>query len=136
MSCTQDDSFWFVHDACSLARRNVRSTEPGLLRNLEQSNERCAPTRTDDVTLHIDQRDPDLRLWRLPCSEVPGRPGTLCNATVPMAEHSVSIGADGDEFHTSVAWNGPSLLFSVEEHEDGRILLSRETWTLIDNGSA
>jgi hypothetical protein len=28
------------------------------------------------------------------------------------------------------------LVFSVEEHEDGRIILSRETWTLIENGDA
>jgi hypothetical protein len=48
---------------------------------------------------------------------------------------SISIGADGDEFHTSIVWNGQSLVFSIEEHEDGRILLSNETWTLIDNGA-
>ena len=49
---------------------------------------------------------------------------------------SVSTGADGDEFHTSVTWSGPSLVFAVEEHEDGRIILSKETWTLIENGAA
>ena len=49
---------------------------------------------------------------------------------------SVSTGADGDEFHTSVTWSGPSLVFAVEEHEDGRIILSKETWTLIENGTA
>jgi hypothetical protein len=49
---------------------------------------------------------------------------------------SISTGADGDEFHTSVVWSGQGLVFSVEEHEDGRILLSRETWTLIENGAA
>jgi hypothetical protein len=48
----------------------------------------------------------------------------------------VSTGADGDEFHTAVVWSGPALVFSVEEHEDGRIILSRETWTLIENGGA
>ena len=42
---------------------------------------------------------------------------------------SMSTGADGDEFHTSVVWKESSLVFSIEEHEDGRILLSRETWT-------
>ena len=47
----------------------------------------------------------------------------------------MSTGADGDEFHTSITWRGPSLVFAVEEHEDGRILLSKETWTLIDNGT-
>jgi hypothetical protein len=48
---------------------------------------------------------------------------------------SVSTGADGDEFHTSIVWNGQSLVFSVEEHENGRILLSKETWTLLENGA-
>ena len=48
---------------------------------------------------------------------------------------SVSTGADGDEFHTSVVWSGRDLVFSIEEHEDGRVLLSRETWMLIDNGT-
>jgi len=48
---------------------------------------------------------------------------------------SVSTGADGDEFHTSITWSGPSLVLAIEEHEDGRILLSKESWTLIDNGT-
>jgi hypothetical protein len=49
---------------------------------------------------------------------------------------SVSTGADGDEFHTSIVQQDRSLIFSVEEHEDGRILLSREIWTLIETGAA
>jgi hypothetical protein len=49
---------------------------------------------------------------------------------------SISTGADGDEFLTSVVWSGKDLIFSAEEHEDGRIILSRETWTLIQNGAA
>ena len=32
--------------------------------------------------------------------------------------------------------SGQGLIFSVEEHEDGRIILSRETWTLVENGVA
>jgi hypothetical protein len=48
---------------------------------------------------------------------------------------SVSTGADGDEFHTSMVWKDSSLVFSIEEHEEGRILRSRETWSLIDNGA-
>ena len=47
----------------------------------------------------------------------------------------MSTGADGDEFHTSITWSGLSLVFAVEEHEDGRILLSKETWTLLENGA-
>jgi len=48
---------------------------------------------------------------------------------------SISTGADGDEFHTAVIWKDSSLVFSIEEHEDGRILRSTETWSLIENGT-
>jgi hypothetical protein len=46
---------------------------------------------------------------------------------------SISTGTDGDEFHTSVIWKDSSLVFSIEEHEDGRILQSKETWSLIED---
>jgi len=42
-------------------------------------------------------------------------------------EVSVLTGADADEFYTFVVWRGSSLVFSIEEYEDGRILLSKET---------
>jgi hypothetical protein len=48
---------------------------------------------------------------------------------------SISTGADGDEFHTAVAWKDSSLVFSIEEHEDGRILRSTEMWSLLENGA-
>jgi hypothetical protein len=101
----------------------------------KQSNERSTPARSGNVTLHIDHRDPDLTV------ETTIRRGT--GAARHALQHyttdgksSLSTGADGDEFHTSVVWSGQGLVFSVEEHEDGRIILSRETWTLIENGAA
>jgi hypothetical protein len=48
---------------------------------------------------------------------------------------SVSTGVDGDEFNTSAVWKDSSLVFSIEEHENGRILRSKETWLVIDEGS-
>jgi len=48
---------------------------------------------------------------------------------------SVSTGADGDEFKTSVVWKDSRLVFSIEEHEDGRILQSKETWSVIEDGA-
>ena len=47
----------------------------------------------------------------------------------------MTTGADGDEFHTSVVWNDSSLVFTIEEHEDGRILPSKETWSVIEDGN-
>ncbi|MGA9672590.1 MAG: hypothetical protein WBQ94_25465 [Terracidiphilus sp.] len=48
---------------------------------------------------------------------------------------SVSTGADGDEFHTAVVWKDATLVFSIEEHEDGRILRSKETWLVVEDGA-
>jgi hypothetical protein len=47
----------------------------------------------------------------------------------------VSTGADGDKFNSSVVWKNSSLVFSIEEHEDGRILQSKETWLVIEEGA-
>jgi hypothetical protein len=57
----------------------------------KQSNERSTPPRSGDVTLRI----------------------TTDGRT------SISTSTDGDEFHTSVVWNGRDLVFSIEEHEEG-----------------
>ena len=109
--------------------------KPDFSGTWKQSNERSIPRRTGNVTLHIEHRDPELTIETT----------VIRGSTAPRhAEQryttdgkvSVSTGADGDEFHTSVVWRGQSLVFSVEEHEDGRMILSRETWTLIENGAA
>jgi hypothetical protein len=36
---------------------------------------------------------------------------------------------------TSVIWKDSSLFLSIEEHEDGQILRSKETWSLTENGA-
>jgi hypothetical protein len=101
----------------------------------KQSNERCVPKRTGDVTLHIDHRDPAL-IVETTILRSSGPPRHAVQRYSTDGKTSVSTGADGDEFHTSIVWKGPSLVFSVEEHENGRILLSKEAWTLIENGAA
>lgn len=101
----------------------------------KQDNDRCQPKRNGEVTLRIERNGPQFTV------ETTILRGSL-NSRHAVQKYStdgtvsVSTGADGDEFHTSIVWSGPSLVFSIEEHEDGRIILSRETWTLIDNGAA
>jgi hypothetical protein len=99
----------------------------------KQSNERSAPVRTGDVTLRIDHRDPEMTLETI-IVRGSGESRRALQHYTTDGKASVSTGADGDEFHTAVVWNGSRLAFSLEEHEDGRIILSRETWTLIGNG--
>jgi hypothetical protein len=110
-------------------------SNPDFSGTWELSGERSTPKRTGNVTLHINQRDPDFTVETT----------IIRNSTAPRhavqryttdGKVSVSTGADGDEFHTSIAWDGQSMIFSIEEHEDGRIILSRERWTLIENAAA
>jgi len=113
---------------CSQARPDFSGT-------WKQSNERSVPGRMGDVTLHIDHHDPELTVETtiLRGSDAPRH---AVQRYTTDGKASVSTGADGDEFHTSIVWSGQSMIFSVEEHEDGRIMLSKETWTLIENGAA
>jgi hypothetical protein len=101
----------------------------------QQSNERSSPKRMGNVTLQIQHRNPELTVET---TIVRGSGATrhAVQRYTTDGKSSLSTGADGDEFHTSIVWNGQSLVFSIEEHEDGRILLSKETWTLIENGAA
>jgi hypothetical protein len=101
----------------------------------KQSNERSIPARKGDVTLHIDQRDSQLTV-ETTILRGGAEPRHASQHYTTDGKTSVSTGADGDEFHTSVVWSGRNLVFSIEEHEDGRVLLSRETWTLTENGAA
>jgi hypothetical protein len=93
------------------------------------------PKRNGDVTLRIEHHDPEL-IVETTALRNSGSPRHAVQRYTTDGKTSVSTGADGDEFHTSILWSGPSLVFSVEEHEDGRIILSKETWTLIENGAA
>jgi hypothetical protein len=108
---------------------------PNFSGTWKQSNERSLPKRTGDVILHIEHRDPDLTV-ETTALRSSGLPRHAVQRYSTDGKTSVSTGADGDEFHTSIVWNGQSLVFSVEEHEDGRIILSKETWTMIENGAA
>ena len=100
----------------------------------KQDNDRCQPKRNGDVTLRIEHHAPELTV------------GTSISRNSASSRHaiqkyttdgkvSMSTGADGDECNTSVVWKDSSLVFSIEEHEDGRILQSKETWSVIEDGA-
>jgi hypothetical protein len=99
------------------------------------SGERSIPKRNGNVTLRIEHRDPELTV-ETTMVRGSGEPRHALQRYTTDGKVSISTGADGDEFHTSIAWKGTGLIFSVEEHEDGRVIHSTETWTMIDNGTA
>lgn len=98
-----------------------------------QDNDRCQPKRSGDVTLRIDHHEPELTI-ETTISHGSLSSGHAVQKYTTDGRVSVSTGADGDEFHTTVAWKDSSLVFTIEEHEDGRIH-SQETWSLIENGA-
>jgi hypothetical protein len=100
----------------------------------KQDNDRCQPKRNGDVTLRIEQHSPALTIETSIARDSSSSRHAIQKYTTD-GKVSSSTGADGDEFYTSVVWKDASLVFSIEEHEDGRILLSKETWSLGDDGA-
>jgi len=49
---------------------------------------------------------------------------------------TVYTGLDGDEFHSKAKLSGDEIVFTVVEHEDGKLIPYTETWTLIDGGTS
>lgn len=97
-------------------------------------NDRSQPKRNGEVILRIEQHGVDLSVETI-IARGSQTPRHALQKYTTDGKISISTGADGDEFHTSITWKDSSLVFSIEEHEDGRILLSKETWTLIENGA-
>ena len=99
----------------------------------KQDNERCQPKRDGDVTLQIEENGSRLTV-ETSVSGGSKRKRQATQSYTTDGKTSISTGADGDQFHTAVIRKAADLVFSIEEHEDGRILRSLETWSLIDNG--
>lgn len=110
-------------------------TLPDFSGTWKQDNDRCQPKRSGDATLHIEQHNPELTV-ETSISRASLSSGHAVQKYTTDGNISTSTGPDGDEFHTSTVWKNSSLVFTVEEHEDGRILHSQETWSLIENGAA
>jgi len=118
--------------AISIAARAQTATDfSGLWK---QDNDRCQPKRNGNVTLRIEYRDPDLTV-ETSISRNSASSRQAIQKYTTDGKVSISTGADGDEFHTSVVWQDASLVFSIEEHEDGRVLQSKERWSVIEDGA-
>jgi hypothetical protein len=111
-----------------------QASSPNFSGTWKQSNERCEPKKNGDVLRRIEQHGPDLIVETTVSRSDRTHRHALQRYKIG-GKVSVSTGADGDEFHTSVVWQDSALVFSIEEHEDGKIILSREVWSLIEKNS-
>lgn len=99
----------------------------------KQDNDRCQPKRSGEVTLRIEHRSPALTVETTISRNAANSRHAVQKYTTD-GKISVSTGADGDQFNTAVVWKDSSLVFTIEEHEDGRVLQSKETWSLMEDG--
>jgi hypothetical protein len=117
--------------AAAVARAQGTPEFTGLWK---QDNDRCQPRRNGDVKLRIEHHGPELTVETSISRDTSSSPHAVQQYTTD-GKVSASTGADGDVFYTSVVWKGSSLVFSIEEHEDGHILPSKETWSLSEGGA-
>lgn len=91
----------------------------------KQSNERSTPPRSGDVTLRIDHHDPDLTVE----TAIVRGPSALAarSSTTPRTAGLTFRQARMEMSFMLVVWNGRDLVFAIEEHEEGRVILSHET---------
>jgi hypothetical protein len=108
-------------------------TMPDFSGQWKQDNDRCQPKRNGEVTLKIAHHGPEFTV-ETTIARASGGSRQAVQKYTTDGKVSVSTGADGDEFQTSIVWSGQSLVFSIEEHEEGRILKSKEAWSVIEDG--
>jgi hypothetical protein len=104
-------------------------TRPDFSGVWQQMNDRCVPKPKDkhaSYRLVIDQNGSALRLG------ITTNKGSLHLDYVVAGGELVYTGLDGDQFHTKVRWDGPSLVFDTVEYERGHKVLAKEVWTLTD----
>jgi hypothetical protein len=112
------------HPLCSPAQ-----AQPNYSGTWRQVNERCVPPPKNKQSFYrmVVQQDAAALHLRITTNK-----GQLTLDYEMNGKELVYRGLDGDQFHTKVHRDGPSLVFETIEHERGRKLLAKEVWTLAD----
>ncbi|HLI76879.1 MAG TPA: hypothetical protein VKV02_08030 [Acidobacteriaceae bacterium] len=111
----------------------AQGAKPDFSGTWKKDNAQSTSIRPGTVTMKIEQHDPQLKVEMIVARPMDPERRSVQDYTTDGKE-SVSTGADGDKFYTKVVWQNGALVFNVEEHEDGRVLHSTETWTLSPDG--
>ena len=109
-------------------------THPDFSGLWKQDNAHSIPARSGDTTLRIEHHDPELTIETTTLRSLLPRQHAIQRYTTDGKE-SISTGADGDSFHTQISWHDQTLVFTIVEHEDSRIINTTEIWSLIDDGA-
>lgn len=123
---------WLVLAISGSALLSAQSTA-GYAGVWKLNNDLSEPKRNGDVTLQISFEAPEL-IMEVTSTRSSSPPRHSTQTLLLDGKQTTWIGADGDRFDATVERKNDSLLVSIVEHEDGRTLRSKETWTLTENG--
>ncbi len=121
--------------ALLLAAATVAQTKPNFTGAWMQDNSRSTlrPGSTLKYSNRIDHQDPKLSVTTI--LDYGNRPATSYARTYTTdGKPAVSQDREGDQFTTTVKWEGNILVFETGEKEKSGTITTRETWSLSEDG--
>lgn len=101
-----------------------------------QNNQRSVPPRHGSSALRMDV-ELNGSVLKVHMESKGGRGDRKLDVKYELGgPETVYTGLDGDEFHAQAKLAGDEIVFTVVEHEDGKLIPYTETWTLMDSGES
>ena len=109
--------------------------KPNFSGTWKQNNEKSKLNRPSTLKSYvnkIEHKDPNLKV----VTTLVGDRGeyTYERSYTTGGKEQVTKDREGDEFHTTVKWEGKTLVFETSEVERERKLTTTEKWTLSEDG--
>ena len=97
--------------------------------NMEKS-----PTKSSWLKSYVNKIELQDTNLKVTTTTVGDRGERTYDRTYVIGKEQTSQDREGDQFTTSVKWDGNTLVFETVEKEHDAVLNSKEVWTLSDDG--
>lgn len=111
---------------CAQTRPNFSGT---WKQNMEKS-----PTHSSWLKSYVNKIDQQETTLKVTTTTVGDRGERTFDRTYEIGKEQKSQDREGDEFTTTVKWEGNTLVFDIVEKEHDATLTTREVWTLSGDG--
>lgn len=105
---------------------------PSFSGSWKQDMQQSAKTSLQGYAERIAQTDTAVTITMI-STMAPGREKTATK-TYEIGKSTTSVDREGDTLVSTVSWEGASLVFATIEKEGRTTIVTRETWTLSDDG--
>ncbi len=119
----------------TLALAAPAQTKPDFSGTWKQNNEKStfrSDSTIQSYTNKIEHQDPRLKVTTVRTG--PRGESTFERSYTTDGKEQKTTDREGDEFKSSVKWEGSTLVFETVEKERGNTITTRETWTLSADG--